>query len=98
MAAAIVSVNESEFQAADSVRRRNIRRLADRLAVEPYIGDRIQQRRVPKPFRSLPNLFRLELSGGWRALYTVAGAWGERLEVRILWIGDHKRYDRLFGF
>ncbi len=98
MATAIVSVNEREFQAADSVRRRGIRRLADRLAVEPYFGDRIPRRRVPKPFQSLPNLFRTELSGGWRALYTVAGAQAEHLEVRILWIGDHKRYDRLFGY
>jgi hypothetical protein len=94
---ASVTVSEREFQSADAARQRQIRQLSDRLAVEPYIGDRIPKRLVPKPVRSFQNLFRLELSGGWMALYTVAGAPSEHLEVRILWIGNHKRYERLFG-
>ena len=93
-----VTVSEREFQGADLARQKEIRRLAGRLQAEPFLGDRIQRRRVPKSFHPLPNLFRLALSGGWRALYTVGGAPTERLEVRILWIGDHKRYERLFGY
>ena len=98
MPTVVVTVNEREFLGADLPRQKEIRRLAGRLQGEPYLGDRIQRRRVPKSFRSFPNLFRLALSGGWRALYTVGGAPTEHLEVRILWIGDHKRCERLFGY
>ncbi len=64
----------------------------------PGSASRIPRERVPKRFRSLPNLFRLELPEGWRALYTVASSPMAGTQVRIVWVCDHKRYDRLFGY
>lgn len=53
---------------------------------------------MPKPLRGLPNLFQLELPGVWRALYTVASGPMAGTQIRIVWIGYHTRYDRLFGY
>ena len=71
---------------------------AARLAADPTLGDAIPRDRWPKTMRQLPNLFRLELPGGFRALYTIIYVQGEGHIARIDWIGDHKEYDRLFGY
>jgi hypothetical protein len=93
-----VVVDEGEFLKAGEMQRRQLRELARRLKSEPFLGDRIPQRLKPREFKGLPNLFRLELPDGWRALYTVASSPSEGTQVRILWIGSHSRYDRLFGY
>ena len=98
MAGVEVLVDEREFRAAGPAQQRKLQEHAKRLREEPFLGDRIPRERVPKRFRSLPNLFRLELPKGWRALYTVASSPTAGTQVRIVWVGDHKRYDRLFGY
>jgi len=98
MSPILVSVDRREFRSAGPEQRRKLREYARRLSPEPYLGDRIQSRRVPKAFRDLPNLYRMELPGGWRALYSVVTHLDEGREVKIVWVGDHARYDRLFGY
>lgn len=91
-------MDEDEFRAAGEKQRNKLRELAARLRREPFLGDRIRRTQIPRRFRSLPNLFRLELPEGWRALYTVASRPPLGSQLRIVWIGDHKRYERLFGY
>jgi len=91
-------VDEDEFRTAGGKQRKKLRELAPRLRREPFLGDRIRRSLIPRPFRNLPNLFRLELPDGWRALYTVASRPPLGSQLRILWIGDHKRYERLFDY
>jgi len=91
-------VDEDEFRAAGEKQRKKLRELAARLRRQPFLGDRIRRSLIPRPFRNLPNLFRLELPEGWRALYTVASHPPLGSELRIVWIGDHKRYEKLFGY
>ncbi len=91
-------MDEDEFRAAGEKQRKKLRGLAARLRREPFLGDRIRRTLVPPPFRNLPSLFRLELPEGWRALYTVASRPTLGNQIRIVWIGDHKRYERLFGY
>ena len=93
-----VLVDEDEFRAAEEGQRKKLRQLAARLRREPFLGNRIRRTQVPRRFRDLPNLFRLELPEGWRALYTVASLPPLGSQVRIVWIGDHTRYERLFGY
>lgn len=93
MAGVEVVVDEREFRAAGPAQQQKLRAQARRLRGEPFLGDRVRKR-----LRSLPNLFRLELPEGWRALYTVASSPTRGAQVRIVWVGDHKRYDRLFGY
>ncbi len=68
------------------------------LSANAQLGDAIQRDRWPKRFKGWQNLYRLELPGGFRALYTVQFVQGEGHVARIDWIGDHKEYDRLFGY
>ena len=93
-----VVVDEREFRLSGDSQRRKLREYAARLKKEPFLGDRIPRKLVPKRFHGLPNLFRLELPQGWRALYTVASSPAAGTQVRIVWIENHARYDRLFGF
>jgi hypothetical protein len=93
-----VFVDEAMFNAAGEAQQRKLREYARRLREEPFLGDRIRKKQFPRRFRELPNLFRLELPGGWRALYTVASRPGRGTQVRVVWIGGHKGYERLFGY
>jgi hypothetical protein len=93
-----IEVDAREFSLAGPAQRKKLRELRPRLLADPFLGDRIPRDRVPHRFRDLPNLFRLELPGAWRALYTIATRPGRVELIRVVWIGDHKRYDRLFGY
>jgi hypothetical protein len=73
----------------------------DRLAEDPTAGDNIQKDRIPRDLKrrfGIDNLWRAELPGGWRALYTIVARVDVRPEVRILRLLSHKEYDRLFGY
>lgn len=77
---------------------KHLRRLAARLENDPTAGDHIAGTRIPPRFARVRNLWRVELPGAWRALYTIASYPGRDMEVVIVWIGDHTEYDRLFGY
>ncbi len=73
----------------------------DRLATDPTAGDNIGKDRIPRDLRrrfGIENLWRAELPGGWRILYTIVSRVDVRPEVRILRILTHKEYDRLLGY
>ena len=73
----------------------------DRLAQDVTVGDPIRKSLIPAVLKKnyeIANLWRLELPGGWRALYTVASRPPGKPEVSILRILSHKDYDRLFGY
>jgi hypothetical protein len=73
----------------------------NRLAQDVTVGDPIRKSLVPVALKrsyEIHNLWRLELPGGWRALYTIASRPLGRPEVLILRIVSHKDYDRLFGY
>lgn len=68
------------------------------LEADTSLGDPVERTKWPKAWRDRPNLNRLELPNGFRAIYTVLFVQGEGRIVRIDWIGDHKEYDRPFGY
>lgn len=68
------------------------------LGSDPTRGQRLPRERVPARFSNEPNLWRAELPGGWRALYKVTTNRSGERTVRIVWVGDHRAYDRLFGY
>jgi hypothetical protein len=69
-----------------------------RLRRDAFLGDQVPKKRFPRPFRSHQNLWRLALPHGHRVLYTVLGRTTGHVKVRVEWIGDHKAYDKLFGY
>jgi mRNA-degrading endonuclease RelE of RelBE toxin-antitoxin system len=73
----------------------------DRLARDVTVGDPIRKSQIPATLKrayEINNLWRLELPGGWRVLYTVASRPAGKPEVFILRILSHEEYDRLFGY
>lgn len=94
-----VSRDADEWANANALAREGTLRHKTRLQTDPFTaGDRIQRNHFPRRFKDAPNLFRLALPDGWRALYVVHTRPRDEARVEIVFIGDHKRYDRLFGY
>jgi F0F1-type ATP synthase delta subunit len=74
-------------------------RIKDVLKENPQFSDLIAKDLIPKEFKKegIQNLYRVELSNYWRALYTIEGT---KVEVFlfVLSIADHKEYNKLFGY
>lgn len=73
-------------------------RMAPRLRGDPCFGTQIAKRLFPRVFRDYDNLWKLDLPHGCRAVYTVIGRSGGGVRVAVEWMGDHREYDRLFGY
>lgn len=75
---------------------RSIQRSADLLKENPFYGIQIKKKLIPKKF-PVDNLWKVNLTGYWRMLYTIKG---EDLEIIcfVLEICDHERYNKIFGF
>lgn len=75
---------------------RSIKQKRDLLKANPFYGDNIEKKKIPKKF-NVQNLWRVELTGHWRMLYTIRG---DQIEIVcfILDILNHKKYDKLFGY
>ncbi|MGB0652688.1 MAG: type II toxin-antitoxin system RelE family toxin [Thermoplasmatota archaeon] len=89
------------FDALDDAQRRKLMAWKERLEADPTVGDQLNKQRIPKVWRTryaLTNLWRLPLVGGWRLLYTIVSHPADGAATIILWIGDHKQYDRLLGY
>ncbi len=74
-------------------------RIRDILKDNPQYGDPIAKDLIPKEFKKagIKNLYRVELSNYWRALYTIEG---NKVEIFlfVLSIVDHKEYNKLFKY
>ncbi|MBI4393319.1 MAG: hypothetical protein HY556_05915 [Euryarchaeota archaeon] len=81
--------------------RRKVRWWINRLAGDSQAGDHVRRVLIPPALRKrygISNLWRGEIPGGWRLLYTIPTEAGRQNVVTILFIIDHKKYDRLFGY
>lgn len=74
------------------------KRVKAALLDDPFWGDKIRKELWPKQFRKLPNLFRFELPDAHRGVYSVLTFPGRPREIRIVWLGNHQQYNRLFGY
>lgn len=94
-----------QFERAPKAVRDGLRRRAGTLAENPQRGTYARLSRVPRETRQrwearvgpLENLYKVELPGAWRALYTHGTKKGRALVV-ILEVVDHTTYDRLLGY
>ena len=83
--------NTEEMQLLKSINeKRNF------IKANPFYGDNIEKKKIPKSY-NVQNLWRVELVGYWRMLYTIKG---DRVEIIcfVLDIMDHVKYDKLFGY
>lgn len=81
--------------------KRAIARWKTRLEQNPTAGQQIPAKQIPRELAkkfTLDALWRLELSHGWRALYTIAIKENQKRRVVLLFIGTHKQYEKLMGY
>lgn len=95
---------ERQFQSAPKEVSEALRRKAKDLAKDPQAGTFVPVARVPKATMrrwearvgKVTNLYKLDLPGGWRALYTI-GSDGPLRVVLVLEVVRHKDYERALG-
>ena len=75
---------------------RSVKQKIGFIKANQFYGDNIPKDRIPSCYR-VQNLWRVELSGYWRMLYTIKG---DQIEIIcfVLDILDHKEYDKKFGY
>ncbi|MEK6969770.1 MAG: hypothetical protein AABW48_05060 [Nanoarchaeota archaeon] len=75
---------------------RSIKQKTELIRANPFYGDNIPKNRIPKTY-NVQNLWRAELTGFWRMLYTIKG---DQVEIVcfILDLLDHKKYNQKFGY
>jgi len=66
-----------------------------------HYGEPIAKNLIPEEYKkkySVNNLFRVELPGFWRMIYTLTNNGEIEIVTFILDIFDHKDYDKKFGY
>ena len=68
----------------------------------PHFGNPISKNKIPNEYQQkygITNLFRVELPGAWRMLYTLTDGESEvEIIAFVLDVIDHKKYDKKFGY
>jgi mRNA-degrading endonuclease RelE of RelBE toxin-antitoxin system len=80
----------------------SIKKKVELIKMNLHYGNPMAKKLIPKEYAlryGITNLFRVELSGFWRMLYTLTNDETEVVIVAfVLDIIDHKEYDRKFGY
>ena len=79
---------------------RSINRVKDLLKKNPFAGDQIPKRQIPKKYidkYDADNVWRIELANRWRLIYTITGNQVEIINF-VMDIFDHRKYDKVFGY
>ena len=89
-------INEDKQNTEEIQLLRSIKQKRDFIKANPFYGDNIPKKQIPKSY-NVQNLWRVELTGYWRMLYTIKG---DQIEIIcfILDILNHKQYDKKFGY
>lgn len=76
---------------------RSIKQKRDLIKANPFYGDNIEKKKIPKIHYDVQNLWRVELTGYWRMLYTIKG---DKVQIIcfVLDIIDHKKYNKIFKY
>ncbi len=78
----------------------SINNAVDNLKANAFFGDLVPRKYLSKQIIAeygTDKIFRVELVGYWRMLYTVIGE-ETRIIAFILEYMDHERYDKVFGY
>ena len=83
--------NTSEMQLLKSIKQKS-----EFIKSNPFYGDSIPKNKIPDDY-IVTNLWRVEITGYWRMLYTIKGDTVE-IVCFILDILDHPSYDKKFKY
>ena len=79
---------------------RSIKRVTELLKENPFAGDQIPKRQIPKNYflrYNIDNLWRIELANRWRLVYSITGNQVEIITF-VMNIFNHRDYDKAFGY
>ncbi len=79
---------------------RSIKQKVDLLKLNPQCGTHVGKEKIPKEYVNnydVNNIWKIDLSGYWRMIYTIKGSEVEIVAL-VLDIIDHKTYDKKFGY
>lgn len=79
---------------------RSINRVKDLLKKNPFAGNQIPKRQIPKNYirkYDADNVWRIEIANRWRLIYTITGNEVEIIAF-VMSIFDHREYDKAFGY
>lgn len=79
---------------------RSINRVKELLKENPFAGEQIQKKQIPKKYISdydIDNAWRIELANRWRLIYTITGNQVEIITF-VIDIFNHKDYDKIFAY
>lgn len=84
--------NEKELQ-------KFITRAIDDLKENPQCGIKISKKLIPQEYSKIPidNLWKYNLPGAWRLLYTITGDKIKIVTIILDWM-NHKNYERTFNY
>ena len=78
----------------------SIKRKIELLKANPEYGIHIPKNRIPKEYvrdYDVNNLWKINLSGAWRMIYTIRGSEVEIISL-ILDIMNHRNYEKKFKY
>lgn len=78
----------------------SIKQKIEILKANPEYGAHIQKNRIPQEYVQIfdaSNLWKIDLSGAWRMIYTIRGGEVEIISL-ILDIMNHRDYEKKFGY
>jgi mRNA-degrading endonuclease HigB of HigAB toxin-antitoxin module len=93
----------NELRASTSEDKRlllHLEKAFDKLKQNPFYGDRVQKKRIPKAYFDeyhMDNLLIFNLPGAWRLVYFIE-RYGDNIIVVIVDFMSHTEYDRIFGY
>lgn len=89
-------INEGKDNTQEMQLLKSIKQKIEFIKSNPFYGDHIQKDRIPDCY-DVKNLWRVELTGYWRMIYTIKG---DQIEIIcfILDIIDHDKYNKKFGY
>ena len=93
---------QKEFEKLKDERLKNqIGKALEMLETDAFSGIQIPKKLIPKEYAvrygTLTNLWKYNLPGAWRLIYTVKRGEVEVLSVMLEWM-DHKEYERRFKY
>ena len=93
---------QAEISKSDRMMFKAVNQKIELIKDNPHYGDPVAKKLIPREYKEkygITNLFRVELPGFWRMLYTLTDG-GTRIEVIafVLDIIDHRDYNKKFGY
>ncbi len=94
--------NEAPTSKTERMILKAVNQKVELIKSNPHFGNPISKNRIPTEYQQkygINNLFRVELPGAWRMLYTLTDGESEvEIIAFVLDFIDHKQYDKKFGY